>query len=123
MSTSLRVVGRFPSPTAVEGRTPFLVSPAQMLDLISAFEAVVTSLETGAGRWRFDCRKGFYAHQIPRHLVELCDPRTAPWCGRASARKMHENVAPRPSARRRWRVPRGAGAADQDRAGRQAPTP
>jgi predicted dehydrogenase len=32
---------------AVEGRAPFLVSPAQMLDLIGAFEAVVTSLETG----------------------------------------------------------------------------
>ena len=33
---------------AVEGRAPFLVSPAQMLDLIGAFEAVVKSLETGA---------------------------------------------------------------------------
>ncbi|HEY2137056.1 MAG TPA: Gfo/Idh/MocA family oxidoreductase, partial [Xanthobacteraceae bacterium] len=33
---------------AVEGRAPFLVSPAQMLDLIGAFEAVVRSLETGA---------------------------------------------------------------------------
>lgn len=32
---------------AVEGRAPFLVTPAQMLDLIGAFEAVVKSLETG----------------------------------------------------------------------------
>ena len=32
---------------AIEGRAPFLVSPDQMLDLIGAFEAVVTSLETG----------------------------------------------------------------------------
>jgi predicted dehydrogenase len=30
---------------AVEGRAPFLVSPAQMLDLISAFEATIKSLE------------------------------------------------------------------------------
>ena len=30
---------------AVEGRAPFLVSPAQMLDLIAAFEAVVISIE------------------------------------------------------------------------------
>jgi predicted dehydrogenase len=33
---------------AVERLAPFLVSPAQMLDLISAFEAVVASIETGA---------------------------------------------------------------------------
>src|SRR4029077_980303 len=32
---------------AIEGRAPFLVSPAQMLDLIGAFEAVVKSLATG----------------------------------------------------------------------------
>ena len=32
---------------AVEGRAPFLVMPAQMLDLIGAFEAVVKSLEMG----------------------------------------------------------------------------
>jgi predicted dehydrogenase len=32
---------------AVEGCAPFLVTPAQMLDLIGAFEAVVKSLETG----------------------------------------------------------------------------
>ena len=31
---------------AVEGRTPFPVSPSQMLDLIAAFEAVTASLET-----------------------------------------------------------------------------
>jgi predicted dehydrogenase len=33
---------------AVEGRAPFLVSPAQMHDLISAFEAVVASLDKRA---------------------------------------------------------------------------
>jgi predicted dehydrogenase len=33
---------------AVEGRAPFLVSTGQMLDLIGAFEAVITSLETRA---------------------------------------------------------------------------
>ena len=32
---------------AVEGRAPFPVTPAQMLDLIGAFEAVVKSVETG----------------------------------------------------------------------------
>jgi len=32
---------------AVEGKAPFLVRPAQMLDLIGAFEAVVKSLESG----------------------------------------------------------------------------
>jgi predicted dehydrogenase len=32
---------------AVEGKAPFLVRPQQMLDLIGAFEAVVTSLDTG----------------------------------------------------------------------------
>lgn len=31
---------------AVEGRAPFLVSTGQMLDLIGAFEAIVTSLQT-----------------------------------------------------------------------------
>ena len=33
---------------AIEGRAPFLVSTAQMLDMIGAFEAVVTSLEKNA---------------------------------------------------------------------------
>jgi len=33
---------------AVDGLAPFLVSPAQMLDLIGAFEAVVASIESGA---------------------------------------------------------------------------
>lgn len=33
---------------AVEGRAPFLVAPSQMLDLIGAFEAVITSLKTRA---------------------------------------------------------------------------
>jgi len=33
---------------AVEGRAPFLVAPNQMLDLIGAFEAVITSLKTRA---------------------------------------------------------------------------
>jgi predicted dehydrogenase len=33
---------------AVEGRAPFPVSPAQMLDLIGAFEATIKSLQTGA---------------------------------------------------------------------------
>jgi predicted dehydrogenase len=33
---------------AVEGRAPFLVSTGQMLDLIGAFEAIVTSLQTRA---------------------------------------------------------------------------
>jgi predicted dehydrogenase len=33
---------------AVEGRAPFLVSTGQMLDLIGAFEAIITSLETRA---------------------------------------------------------------------------
>ena len=33
---------------AVEGRAPFLVSTDQMLDLIGAFEAILTSLETRA---------------------------------------------------------------------------
>jgi predicted dehydrogenase len=32
---------------AVEGKAPFLVSPAQMLDVVGAFEAIVKSLETG----------------------------------------------------------------------------
>jgi len=32
---------------AVEGRAPFPVTPAQMLDVIGAFEAVITSIETG----------------------------------------------------------------------------
>ena len=32
---------------AVEGRAPFPVRPDQMLDMIGAFEAVVTSLESG----------------------------------------------------------------------------
>jgi predicted dehydrogenase len=32
---------------AVEGKAPFLVRPDQMLDVIGAFEAVVTSLESG----------------------------------------------------------------------------
>jgi predicted dehydrogenase len=32
---------------AVEGRAPFLVTPAQMLDVVGAFEATVRSLETG----------------------------------------------------------------------------
>jgi predicted dehydrogenase len=32
---------------AVEGRAPFLVTPAQMLDVVGAFEAIVKSLETG----------------------------------------------------------------------------
>jgi predicted dehydrogenase len=30
---------------AVEGRAPFLVTPEQMIDLIAAFEAVITSIE------------------------------------------------------------------------------
>ncbi len=33
---------------AVEGRAPFLVSTGQMLDLIGAFEAIITSAGTGA---------------------------------------------------------------------------
>ena len=33
---------------AIEGRTPFLVSTGQMLDLIGAFEAILASLETRA---------------------------------------------------------------------------
>ena len=32
---------------AIEGKAPFPVTPAQMLDLIGAFEAVVTSAERG----------------------------------------------------------------------------
>jgi predicted dehydrogenase len=32
---------------AVEGRAPFLVRPDQMLDVVGAFEAIVTSLKTG----------------------------------------------------------------------------
>jgi predicted dehydrogenase len=32
---------------AVEGRAPFPVTPAQMLDMIGAFEAVVKSAESG----------------------------------------------------------------------------
>ena len=32
---------------AVEGKAPFLVRPDQMLDVVGAFEAAVTSLETG----------------------------------------------------------------------------
>jgi predicted dehydrogenase len=32
---------------AIEGKAPFLVTPAQMLDLIGAFEAVVKSAESG----------------------------------------------------------------------------
>jgi len=32
---------------AIEGRAPFLVSPAQMLDVVGAFAAIVKSLETG----------------------------------------------------------------------------
>ena len=33
---------------AVEGRAPFLVSTGQMLDLIGAFEAIITSAKSGA---------------------------------------------------------------------------
>ena len=33
---------------AVEGKTPFPVTPRQMLDMIGAFEAIVASIETGA---------------------------------------------------------------------------
>jgi len=33
---------------AVEGRAPFLVPTGQMLDLIGAFEAIISSLETRA---------------------------------------------------------------------------
>jgi len=33
---------------AIEGRGPFLVSTAQMLDVIAAFEAIIASLDTGA---------------------------------------------------------------------------
>jgi hypothetical protein len=33
---------------AVEGRSPFLVSTGQMLDLIGAFEAILSSLKTRA---------------------------------------------------------------------------
>jgi predicted dehydrogenase len=33
---------------AIEGKAPFPVSPQQMLDLIGAFEAVVTSAQSGA---------------------------------------------------------------------------
>jgi hypothetical protein len=32
---------------AIEGRAPFLVTPEQMIDLIGAFEAVITSIERG----------------------------------------------------------------------------
>ena len=32
---------------AIEGKAPFPVRPDQMLDVIGAFEAVITSLETG----------------------------------------------------------------------------
>jgi predicted dehydrogenase len=32
---------------AIEGRGPFLVSPDEMLALIGAFEAIITSLKTG----------------------------------------------------------------------------
>jgi predicted dehydrogenase len=32
---------------AVEGKAPFLVTPAQMVDVVGAFEAIVKSLETG----------------------------------------------------------------------------
>jgi predicted dehydrogenase len=33
---------------AIEGKAPFLVTPAEMVAMIGAFEAVVTSVETGA---------------------------------------------------------------------------
>ena len=33
---------------AVEGRAPFLISPRQLIDVTAAFEAVITSLDTGA---------------------------------------------------------------------------
>jgi predicted dehydrogenase len=33
---------------AVEGHTPFPISPQQLLDVTGAFEAVITSLERGA---------------------------------------------------------------------------
>jgi predicted dehydrogenase len=33
---------------AVEGRTPFLISPRQLIDVTAAFEAVIKSLDTGA---------------------------------------------------------------------------
>jgi predicted dehydrogenase len=33
---------------AVEGRAPFLISPQQLIDVTAAFEAVITSLDTGA---------------------------------------------------------------------------
>jgi predicted dehydrogenase len=33
---------------AVEGRKPFLITPQQLIDVTAAFEAVVTSLATGA---------------------------------------------------------------------------
>jgi len=33
---------------AVEGRTPFLISPRQLIDVTAAFEAVIRSLDTGA---------------------------------------------------------------------------
>jgi len=33
---------------AVEGRAPFPISPRQLIDVTAAFEAVITSLETGA---------------------------------------------------------------------------
>jgi predicted dehydrogenase len=33
---------------AAEGRSPFLISPRQLIDVTAAFEAVITSLDTGA---------------------------------------------------------------------------
>jgi predicted dehydrogenase len=33
---------------AIEGKAPFPVQPEQMLDVIGAFEAIITSLEKGA---------------------------------------------------------------------------
>jgi hypothetical protein len=33
---------------AIEGRGPFLVSPDEMLALIGAFEAIITSLKIGS---------------------------------------------------------------------------
>ena len=33
---------------AIEARTPFLMTPKELVDVTAAFEAVVTSLATGA---------------------------------------------------------------------------
>jgi predicted dehydrogenase len=33
---------------AIEGKAPFPVRPEQMLDVIGAFEAIITSLDKGA---------------------------------------------------------------------------